>query len=78
MGRFRCATEAQLGRWRSFVSKWEKALDKKKETIVLGDINIDWMCCCFEDQPACPMQAAKWSATKPLLKEFKRRILPMA
>ena len=67
---------AQLGRWKSFVSQWEKALDEKKETIVLGDVNIDWLCCCSEDQPACLRQAAKWSAAKPLLEEFNRRIMP--
>ena len=67
---------AQLDRWKMFVSQWEKALDEKKETVVLGDINIDWLCCCSEDQPACPRQAAKWSAAKPLMEEFNRRITP--
>ena len=67
---------AQLDRWKMFVSQWEKALDEKKETIVLGDVNVEWLCCCSEDQPACPRQAAKWSAAKPLLEEFNRRIAP--
>ena len=67
---------AQLGRWKMFVTQWEKALDEKKETIVLGDVNVDWLCCCSEDQPACPRQAAKWNAAKPLMEEFNRRITP--
>ena len=58
--------------------QWEKALDEKKETVVLGDVNINWLSCCSEDQPACPRQAAKWSAAKPLLEEFNRRITPHA
>ena len=69
------SSEAQLDRWKQFISQWEEAL-QEKETVVLGDINIDWLCCCTEDPPACPNKAAKWRSAKPLLDELNRRITP--
>ena len=45
---------AQLDRWKTFLAQWETALKEKKETLVLGDVNIDWLCCVSEDAPACP------------------------
>ena len=34
------------------MTQWEKALDEKKETVVLGDINIAWLCCCSDRRPS--------------------------
>ena len=67
---------AQLGRWQSFLSQWETALQEDKETVVLGDLNIDWLCCNSESSPSDPRQAAKWRAARPLMDELDRRITP--
>ena len=68
--------EAQLDRWKIFLTQWEKAMQEEKETVVLGDVKINWLCLVSEDPPACPRQAAKWRAARPLLDELDRRITP--
>ena len=73
--KFSLSPEAQLDRWRVFLTQWEAAL-QEKETVVLGDVNVDWLSCVSEDPPLCPRQAAKWRAARPLLDELDRRIIP--
>ena len=34
---------SQLCRWKLFIDKWEKALEENKETLVLGDTNMDFL-----------------------------------
>ena len=43
---------AQLARWETFISKWQTALYEEKETIVLGDMNIDCLKWSLEDLPS--------------------------
>ena len=43
-----------------------------KETVVLGDMNLDWLTCLEEDPPP-RSQAAR---TRPLVEELPTRILP--
>ena len=42
---------AQLDRWKTFLSSWEKAISEDKEVIVTGDINIDSLKWCKDDLP---------------------------
>jgi hypothetical protein len=35
--------EAQMLRWIEFLDQWERALSEGRETLVLGDLNLDWM-----------------------------------
>ena len=32
---------SQLARWKIFLTQWEKALGEGRETIVLGDLNLE-------------------------------------
>ena len=38
---FSHSDNAQLTRWSRFIELWQQALSEEKETIVIGDVNID-------------------------------------
>ena len=57
------SSASQLERWRTFISQWERALGEGRETVVMGDINIDWLTC-FDIDPAPNSTAAR---NKPLV-----------
>ena len=41
MSKISLTPEAQLDRWKIFLTQLEMALQEQKETVVLGDVNID-------------------------------------
>ena len=65
---------AQLSRWKVFLSQWERAIAEDKETIVLGDVNIDWLTC-LEPNPTSQSKAYR---TRHLLEQLTSRILPVS
>ena len=66
------SSASQLERWKAFLSQWEQALGEGRETVVMGDINIDWLTC-FDIDPAPNSTAAR---NKPLVDEYISKIVP--
>ena len=65
--------ESQLQRWRNFLTQWEDAMKDGQETIVLGDFNLDW----FSSMDPDPQRGAQAYRLRPLMEEFKTRIMPL-
>ena len=66
---------AQLSRWNIFLTQWEKALSEQRETIVLGDINLDWNTAMQSTAPGDSRDSTYYK-TRPLAEELSQRILP--
>ena len=66
---------SQLSRWNIFLSQWEKALAEGRETIVLGDINLDWYTVMKQGPPGDARDSTYYK-TRPLAVELSQRILP--
>ena len=66
---------AQLSRWNIFLSQWEKALGEGRETIVLGDINLDWYTVMKTDPPGDHRDTTYYK-TRPMAEQLSQRILP--
>ena len=54
-----------------FLGKWKTGLQEDKETVVLGDINIDWFTC-FQSDPPPNSQAYR---LRPLVMQLVMKIL---
>ena len=65
--------QEQFKRWKLFLEQWKLALSENKETLVLGDINIDWLTC-FTTEPSLSSQAYE---IKPLVEALTTSILPL-
>ena len=63
----------QLKRWKMFLSQWKDALSEDKETVVLGDLNIDWFTCFNSD----PSLDSKTYQVRPLVEQLTTQILPL-
>ena len=70
------STTAQLTRWKLFLSQWKKAILEDKETIVMGDINLDWNTAMKSDPPGDGGDSTYYK-TRPLAEELSRQILPL-
>ena len=63
---------AQLGRWKTLLNNWEKALIEDKEVIVTGDMNIDSLKWCRDDLP----YTDSTRKLKPLIDLLFEKIIP--
>ena len=68
---------AQLSRWETFLTQWEKALSEQGETIVLGDINMDWNTAMQSTAPG-DSRDSTFHKTRPMAEELSQLILPTA
>ena len=67
----KCISE-QLVRWSSFLDQWEMAVLENRETLVLGDVNIDFLQWSTTSQPSSDQN----NRLKPLVTQLLDRIIP--
>ena len=67
------SVNSQLQRWNIFLNQWERAIHEGKETIVLGDLNLDW----FSSMESDPPRGSSAYRLKPLVEELKAKIIPL-
>ena len=63
---------AQLSRWQTFLTLWERALTEDKEVIVTGDVNIDCFKWCRDDLTSTDSTYK----LKPLIELLFEKIIP--
>ena len=56
---------------KTFLIQWEATLKENKETVVLSNVNMDWLCCVSKDVPA--LSKADRHSARTLLSELDRQ-----